>query len=87
MVVACMMLVRPWKQPVSSLLHYKKKPPTLNADQFKRNQNIFIESVLNHINKRICDLDTNHILRFMQVFYPANMPVTEAEEAVNGEDL
>lgn len=41
----------------------KLKPPTLNADQFKRKQNILIESVLNHINKRICDLDTNHLLR------------------------
>lgn len=65
----------------------KLKPPTLNADQFKRKQNILIESVLNHINKRIDDLDTNHLLRFMQIFYPANMPVTKAEEAVYGEDL
>lgn len=64
----------------------KLKPPTLNADQFKRKQNILIESVLNHINKRIGDLDTNHLLRDMQIFYPANLPVTEAEVAVYGED-
>lgn len=65
----------------------KLKPPTVNADQFKRKQKILIESVLNHINKRIGDLDTNHLLRFMQIFYPANKPVTEAEEAVKTYEL
>lgn len=64
----CIQLVALQKRPVKSLNKFlegvthendeykfrdvKLKPPTLNADRFKRNQNILIESVLNHIKKK-----------------------------------
>ncbi|XP_056001881.1 zinc finger protein 862-like [Ostrea edulis] len=61
-------------------------PPTLTAEQLKQKQNTLVDSVLNHINKRMGDMDTNHLLKDMQIFYPINLPATDAELAVYGED-
>jgi hypothetical protein len=49
----------------------------------KKNSNTLVDSVLNQINKRMGDIDTNHLLRDMQ--YLVNLPTTDAELAVYGE--
>ena len=64
----------------------KLQPPVVTADQLKQKQNTLVNSVLDHINKRMGDIDTNHLLRDMQIFYPVNLPTTDAELAVYGED-
>ncbi|KAH3835265.1 hypothetical protein DPMN_108613 [Dreissena polymorpha] len=38
------------------------------------------------MTKRVGDIESNQLLKCMQIFYPVNMPDTDAERSVYGED-
>ncbi|XP_052259994.1 zinc finger protein 862-like [Dreissena polymorpha] len=59
--------------------------PTLTPDRLKERQNSLIDLVIDHINKRMGDIDSGNILKDMQVFYPVNLPEMEQEITVFGE--
>lgn len=60
--------------------------PTLTVDQFKTKQDTLIDLVIDHIGNRVGDIDSNRLLKCMQIFYPVNLPETVAQRAVYGED-
>lgn len=61
----------------------KLSEPTLTEEQFKHHKGL-VQLVIDHITKRIGDMDSDHLMKDMQVFYPVNLPESEAERAMYG---
>lgn len=58
----------------------------MTEEQLKQKRNSLIDAVIDHTTKRIGDLDSSHLLKDMQIFFIINLPETEEELAVYGEE-
>ena len=60
--------------------------PALTQEQLRNKQNTFVDLVIDHITQRVGDVESDQLLKSMQVFYPVNLPDSEAERAIYGEE-
>ena len=60
--------------------------PALTQEQLRNKQNTFLDLVIDHITQRVGDVESDQLLKSMQVFYPVNLPDSEAERAIYGEE-
>ena len=60
--------------------------PALTQEQLRNKQNTFVDLVIDHITQRLGDVESDQLLKSMQVFYPVNLPDSEAERAIYGEE-
>lgn len=58
----------------------------MTEEQLKQKRNPLTDAVIDHTTKRIGDLDSSHLLKDMQIFFIINLPETEEELAVYGEE-
>jgi hypothetical protein len=53
------------------------KAPTLGAEQLKAKQDTLVDVVMDHLTHRVGDIDSDRLLRAMQIFFPVNLPETQ----------
>lgn len=60
--------------------------PELSNQQLKDKEDKLVDTVLEHLTKRLGDIDSSELLKAMQIFYPVNFPLNEADIATYGEE-